>query len=282
MTLFKNSFFTRLRRYGMGAFLTGSALLLTACAVSSAASKDSANVVRYQHRSEFGFVRIEHIESGAPDNAHPYTISADAMTKAMAKLKIKGAIGSDNKPLFAEEELAEIASPLAAALSSATAKEDVTFAVPGRHGWLGKYSGKTVTTGRVFVRDGKLHIIFGLIHDPFELESWENDRLPPFTPGSRHTRLEHTVTVAPVNVRMSEKRPEWVALDLTAGDAVPTAETSPASVEKSTASNPTDSAVDARYKEVKRQLEVLDRLKADGTITEKEYGERRRAILQGI
>jgi hypothetical protein len=272
MTLLRAPISLRLLR---SLLLTASVLWLTACAVSSAAPKDGGNVVRYQHRSEFGFVRFEHIEPDATDNAHPYAISADAMTKALAQLKIKGTIGSDNKALFAEEELAEIASPLATALSSATPKEDVTFAVPGRQGWLGKYSAKTVTTGRVFVHDGKLHIIFGLIHDPFELESWESDRLPPFTPGSRHKRLEHTLTIAPIALRMSEKRPEWAALDL-APDTAPAVEAKPAA----TNSSGTDS--DARYKEVKRQLDVLDRLKADGAITEKEYNERRRTVLQGI
>jgi len=41
-------------------------------------------------------------------------------------------------------------------------------------------------------------------------------------------------------------------------------------------------AGDSRYREIQERLRTLERLKADGLITEEEYRDRRRAILEGL
>ena len=41
-------------------------------------------------------------------------------------------------------------------------------------------------------------------------------------------------------------------------------------------------AADPRYEEIQARLRTLERLKAEGLITEEEYRERRRAILQSL
>src|SRR5256886_11159033 len=193
------------------AALTASlALALGSCgALGSKTDKDGAEVLRYEYRPSLGFVRIERIESGAPDNAHPYGISVDAMRQKLASVKLRG------DPIFTSEELDELAPYLAAALKSVGPNEDVTFAVTGSHGLLGKFSPKTVTTGRVFVHAQRLNVIFGVVHDPFAILQMQTPNVPQlFTPGTRAKRIDANLAITPANGRLAAgDRPDWVMFD---------------------------------------------------------------------
>ncbi len=186
------------------------ALALGSCgALGSKTDEDGAEVLRYEYRPSLGFVRIERIESGAPDNAHPYGISVDAMRQKLASVKLRG------DPIFTSEELDEIVPYLAAALKSVGSNEDVTFALTGSHGLLGKFSPKTVTTGRVFVRDQRLNIIFGVVHDPFAILQMQTPSVPqPFIPGTRAKRIDAKLAITPGMGRLAgDNRPDWVTFD---------------------------------------------------------------------
>jgi hypothetical protein len=236
---------------------------------------NQAAVVSYEYRPEFGYVRIERIEAGAPDNSHPFSISADELRRSLASLQVEGGVSISVKPLFNEEELKEIAPHLVAALAKAGPREDVTFAVTGKHGFLGRYSSKSVTTGRVFARDGQLNVIFGLVHELYEGRELGDSLTPSFPPGSRAPRPDRIWKIVPTSGRLADGRVDWVML----GMAKP-----PAPVEKAGAAPaaPAPPAVDSRYQEIEDKLGVLNRLKEKGLITEEEYKERRRAILQGL
>src|SRR5207249_8615493 len=94
------------------------AFALGSCgALGSKSGQDGPEVLRYEYRPAPGFVRIERIESGAPDNAHPFGISIDAMRQRLASVKLKG------EPIFASEELDEVVPYLAAALNNIGSKE---------------------------------------------------------------------------------------------------------------------------------------------------------------
>ncbi len=186
------------------------ALALGSCvALGSKTGEDGPEVLRYEYRPSLGFVRIERIESGAPDNAHPFGISVDAMRQRLASVKLK------DDPVFASEELDELVPYLAAALNNVGSKEDVTFAVTGSHGLLGKFSPKTVTTGRVFVHDQRLNIIFGVVHDPFAIVQMQTPNVPqPFTPGTRAKRIDTKLAIKPGKGRLAAgDRPDWVTFD---------------------------------------------------------------------
>ena len=186
------------------------ALALGSCgALGSKTDKDGPEVLRYEYRPSPGFVRIERIESGAPENAHPFGISIDAMRQKLASVKLRG------DPIFTSEELDELVPYLAAALKSVGSKEDVTFALTGGHGLLGKFSPKTVTTGRVFVHDRRLNIIFGVVHDPFAILEMQPPNVPqPFPPGTRAKRIDANLAITPGNGRLaSGDRPDWVTFD---------------------------------------------------------------------
>ncbi len=186
------------------------ALALGSCsALDFQTDKDRLEVLRYEYRPSLGFVRIERIESGAPDNAHPFAISIGVLRQKLASLKLKDA------PVFTSEELDEVVPYLAAALTSVGPNEDVTFAVTGSHGLLGKFSPKTVTTGRVFVHDQRLNVIFGVVHDPFAILQMQTPNvLQPFTPGTRAKRIDTELAITPGNGRLAAgDRPDWVTFD---------------------------------------------------------------------
>src|SRR5258708_23197238 len=89
------------RRSLLQAVLAASlALALGSCgALGSKTDEDGPEVLRYEYRPPLGFVRIERIESGAPDNAHPFGISIDAMRQKLASVKLKG------DPIFTTDDL---------------------------------------------------------------------------------------------------------------------------------------------------------------------------------
>ncbi len=260
------------------AFSVGVATGLSACGLIGVASSDP-QIVSYEYRSlvpsaagpAFGYVRIERIEAGAPDNAHPFGISADALSQTLATLKVEGGFSKSAVPMFTEGELEEIVPHLVAALAKAGPKEDVTFAVTGKHGSLGTFSSKSVTTGRLFVRDRQLNIIFRMVHDLYENNELGVGVPPVFLPGSRAFPAASYVRLVPESGVLASKRSDWVMLDTT---------TLPKPREKTGgAGAPT---ADSRYQEIENRLSALNRLKANGLITEEEYSERRRAILQGL
>jgi hypothetical protein len=245
------------------------AMALSACGSTGVIDSDS-QVVSYEYRPQFGYVRIQRIEAGAADNAHPFDISVDALRQALASLEVEGSVSISAKPMFTDEELEEIVPHLVAALAKAGPKEDVTFAVTGRHGMFGSYSSKSVTTGRLFVRDRQLSIVFGLVHELYEGGEL-GPSVPSFPPGSRAYRPDSVWRLVPKIGRLADKRVDWLMLDTT---KLPTP--------RAKAGDAGAAGADSRYQEIQSRLNVLSRLKADGLITEEEYSERRRVILQGL
>ena len=254
-------------------------MLLAACE-TTARSNDRPQVPGYQYRSEsdVAFVRIEPIEPGAPDNAHPFSTSVAVLRPVLAGMKVKGASSSGAVPVFTSEELDEIVPHLAAALATAGPKEDVTFAVSGKHGLLGKYSPKSYTTGRLFVRDGQANIVFGRVHEGYA----PDDQGLALIPGSRTRRIETGWDIVPENARVADKRSDWVALETRTAPAAATPAAPRETADGATPAKPAAPAVDGRYREIDDRLKLLEQLKSKGRITEEEYRERRRAILQGI
>jgi hypothetical protein len=268
-------------RSGRG-LVTGAvvAMAMCACGLNNVNPNDEAQVISYEYRTEYGFVRIEHIEPEAADNTQPFNISEDALNQALKKLRVMGNFGNA-EPVFTDDELTNIVPPLAAALAKAGPKEDVTFASPGRHGLFGDNSPRTVTTGRLFMRDQQLNLIFGLIQDPFEQRLMDNNsELRPFTPGSRKVRIQNMSEIVDNQTRLVGDRSDWVVFDATRLAAAH----APTQDKTEGANNPTTpkASVDNHYQEIESRLRLLDRLKADRVITEDEYRERRRAILDGI
>ncbi len=227
-------------------------------------------------RSEF--VRLDEREANTPTNDHPYSVTPERLRHMLATLKVARTISPDAVAVFTEEQLKKIAAPLASALAMATPAQDVVFAITGKNGVLGNASPSRVTTARVFAREGSLNLIFGLVHERYE--SGELGFTPPaFEPGRRAHRLDPIWKIVPDSTigHLDGKRADWVVFD------APALHTPSAAREPAANSAPASAEAGAvRYRNVKQRLEILDRLQADGLITEEEYRQRRRAVLDGI
>jgi hypothetical protein len=259
--------------------------------------KDSAadRVVKAVYQGKYSFVRIENREPGAAENQHPLAITPEAVRAALAQVTL---IGRKPEPLMNEEELAEISAPLAQALGQATSAQEVSFAVAGAHAGYGPLSLKTVTTARVFQQGGQLNIIFGLLRSEFEGQLRGTGYLIPFEPGQRAKQLSRGVELAAAQAVV--QRADWfkfnpAATAAAATGAAPAAAPQPAA--PATPIVPAPAAVapaaavpaappaaatppaDALYKRTADRLKALQRLKDDGLISDKEFQEKRKAIL---
>jgi hypothetical protein len=244
--------------------------VLSACGLMGALGNDP-QVVGYVYRQEMSYVRLERIEAGAPDNSHPFAVSAEALTQALAGLQAEGSNSITASPVFNEAELKEIVPHLVAALAKAGPKEDIGFAVTGRHGLLGSFASPSITTGRLFATDRRLNVILGLVQELYESEEFKanSGSLPA---ASRTYRAGRVWKLVPKSGQLIDRRPDWVTYDLPA----------PAKKTGDAGRAPVAPGADSRYQEIQTRLMVINRLKENGLITEEEYQERRRAILQAL
>lgn len=260
------------------------AAALSACATAGA--KDSQDR-SYVYRSDDDYVRLVPIEPGASANSQPFVISTDQLRPLLAGIQVSGAASMRKGPVFSKEELDKIVPPLASALSQAGPNQDVTFAVTTPRGVFGSYSAKAITTGRLFVSQGSMNLIFGLMqtrYDPLTLDY--NQTPPEIVPGTRARRVDGTVwKIDPGSGHFHEKRGDWLAFNrsaIPAAAAAPAAAPAPQAGTQPSAVAPAPTTIESKEQEIENRLRVLDDLRKKGVITEQEYQERRRAILQEL
>lgn len=271
-------------------------------------SKDRAagRVVSYVYRGQFSFVRIEAREPGAALNEHPFAIEPAALRAALAAVTLDDA---KKTTVLGEDELAELVPPLAQALERAGAEQDVSFAVAGRYGFTGPLAARSITTARVFRRDGRLQVIFGLVRNPFESQFRATGYLLPFDPGQRSEPVDRGIRVLADVPAGTSVRADWVALDLaaaapsrasaapTAQAAAPQAPSRPASapaapvpagiapppvVEPTAPRGPANGDADTIAARAAERLKALKKLREQGLISDQEYQDKRTQILREL
>lgn len=249
------------------------AALLCACATTPDAGS-------YVYRSDDDFVRLVPIEAGATPNAHPFTISRDQLRRLLAGIQVRRTVRIGRAPVFTGDELDKIVPPLVAALAKASPRQDVTFAVSGERGFLGKLSRDSYTTGRLFARDDGLNLVFGIVHAQVDIGAAEDVwATPDMVPGSRARRVGDTLwKIEPGRARLRAERGDWLVF---ARSAVPGG-ASPAAAGRSEAPAGGAARTTSKAEEIANRLRVLDELRASGAITEQEYRERRQAILDQL
>jgi hypothetical protein len=234
-------------------------------------------------RSGDNYVRLVPAETGAPTNSHPFIISPRDLRKLLAGINVVGADSIGKAPVFSKEQLDMVVPPLATALSKAGPHQDVTFAVAAYPGLFGSYSTKSVTTGRLFVNAGSMNLIFGLMQERFGRSDYEY-KVPKIAPGIRARRID----LAPWqldagNANVYEQRGDWLVFNQSAIPAAAIAPTRPSpEAGVRPGGDTTSPTIDAKAQEIENRLRLLDRLKENGAITEQEYRERRRAILEQL
>ncbi len=248
---------------------------LSACAAGVKNDQDGS----YVYRADDDFVRLVPIEPGAPPNAHPFAISASQLRQLLAGVEVRGATSIRKAPVFTKEELETIVPPLASALAKAGPNQDVTFAVTGHRGIFGRASPKTVTTGRLFASGDSLHLIFGLMQERVDSGTLGYTVLSPtLTPGARSRRIGDSIwKIEPGPGRFREQRGDWLVFDRSAMPPPEALQAAPAAPDMKPGGE-----APAKAQEIENRLRVLDALKEKGVITEQEYLERRRAILEQL
>ena len=237
---------------------------------------DAKRVTQFVSQSQFGYVRIERIEDGAQPNDHPYKVTATQLKSVLANLQVQKS--GDPDPIFTEEEQNEVAAPLAIALGKAGPSEDVTFAVSGKRGPVALLMSRTVTTGRMFVKNGAINIIFNDIHGEFENQFLATGWLRPFVAGSRNSPAPVNVVAPPGTTYAAGNRRDWILL---AESTVPPP-LAPLARDRTTPGVAPVAPQGDYYQDVEKRLTILKGLKDKGLITEQEYDDKRKEILKGL
>jgi len=213
--------------------------VLAACATAGPDGKP-----RVIWQSGLDYVRVEPQDSeAAPPNDHPVEFTPEQIGAMLASVEIVEpgqrrfyVFGEREErppaPVFTATEIDKVDDPIAAALASAGPREDVTFATSDFHG-VDPYGliGDTLNTaGRVFYRDGELHLIFGEVHVAHAEEIKPRDHprggyvskaarlTQPVPPGRRQGARQVAWRVAPEpGIDLAggdgEARPDWLVLE---------------------------------------------------------------------
>ncbi|HEY6513945.1 MAG TPA: SHOCT domain-containing protein [Burkholderiaceae bacterium] len=265
--------------------------------------RDSAagRVVATVYEGSFSWVRIETRENGAALNQHPFEVAPATLRTMLERLQL---VNAKAEPLFSAKQLDEITAPLATALGRANAEQDVSFAVSDRFGLFGPLAPRSVTTARVFHRDGQLQVITGLVRRDFESQFRGSGLLIAFEPGQRAQPVERGTKLAVAPGGGSQARDDWIALSTSTVAAAPAAAATPAAATPAVA--PTAAAVgsgaasaakpsaptaapapvakdaDELYRSTAERLRALEKLRKDGLVSEAEYQEKRQRILREL
>ena len=243
---------------------------------------------------EFTWVKLVDKEASTPANQHPATIDASALATQLAAVQTSARDGTE--ALFAEEELSGFVPVVARALSLAKPADDVLLLSTARRG--GRLAAATGITARLFVQGDALNLVVNDTRLAF-INDYRNSRMQPkFVYGSR----VHEAKASLRSASAPSKRGDWVAIPVaglmasssaiaaTTQAAPPAAGARPApvaaaAVAPATVAPVTPAAPDSRAaigEEIEQRLTTLKRLRDKNLISEEEYQQKRREVLQKL
>jgi len=199
---------------------------------------------------------------------HPREIKAEELSRVLLSLRCfqpsvfaLGGKTGDEAPLFEASDMAILAEPLAKALGQAGTDEWVDFCLSAFRGpqFFGTFR---QTDGVMFWKDGKLQIAFRNISTKTE----PGQTLNTYDPTKGYRSLSKLVAGEGITL----KAENWVMIDPV---AVPVVAPAPEPGAPVAAPPP---------KSVKDRLLELEQLKKDGLVTEEEYQQKRKAILDEL
>ncbi len=205
---------------------------LSACGGSS--NKDEAPEVittadgKILFESDLQYVKVVERDVSGVANQHPYPIAEEDMRTILSSLYINQTVlfKEQQIPLYSPGELQILTSGLTRGLAIAESDEDLTYVTLGVHqGAIAKE--RKTNTGRVFIDgQGRLNIIFGLVHEDYRdkdrYTGQEIDRrVNPLQPGSRGFDSKPGTQVALdngqsyyVDPETNEERSDWLVIDI--------------------------------------------------------------------
>ena len=248
----------------------------------------------WQSREQFvAIVDQDDAGTSITPNNHPASLSPDQVRNALSSMVLAPNDKHKQLPVFNDQEIDVLSKYISEGLNQASPREDVTFAIVGHFSsFVDFLKVRQVTTGRAFYADGKLNIIFGVMHR--DIKENEDRRLNPLTPGSR-TRpsdFNEEVMALPGEQPFSKPRHDWVVFTresmakppasatAPAGDEHPQRQSQGATSRQAEAPNAEMPRVKARSPE--ERLIQLNELKKKQLITDEEYRSKRMEILNDL
>ncbi len=241
--------------------------------------------------TDYSALRLTPREAGSPANSQPVQVGSEALRVALATVEVT--LGPDRvKPLFSSSELGDLVPTLARALAAAGPGDDLLLLSTARRE-AGLLSFPTSITARLFWLDGALHLI---VHEA-RADYYSSSRMTKVMPNIQFPSRQAASRTAIRSSVAASRRGDWVALDLRAGMAalantgvapnyVPAAPAAPSAAPRAAepaapvpASRNRDAAF---YDEQEQRLRGLKRLRDQGLISDAEYEQKRRDVLQGL
>lgn len=214
-------------------------------------------------------------------NSHPITLEADQLSAALSRLRAHSDETGEVIDLFPEKNREELAGRLAKELRRIDPNQELHL-VSFRH--IGTFfSGqRNASAARVFMESGRLNLIFGQI-DLFFSEFRDPDRpVPPMGSRKRGALLKGRI-MPTEGVTFVDGRNDWVALDLIRAASPPpkAAPSAKGSGQTAGVTSP-KAAIKPQEKSIEEKLKILKSLRDKGLISEQEYIDKRRQILDSF
>ena len=267
-----------------------SGVLALVAAITCAADAPRDVVVLWSANDQW--VKIEpQDDAAASPNDHPAQLASEAVSNALAALRIRivdeGTAAETLRSVFTAEELRNLAARIAEGLAKAGPRQDVTFSTIGSHprsgGGLVKDPG--VNAGRVFYVDGKINVIFGELQSGYRKRLVYGQRTEDFTPrqeGSRTKAAESDWALAArpgieLHSNAGGVRNDWVEID-TAAVAAGTAAVSQAPA----AATPPAATAAKSSADIEQRLKTLKELRDKNLISEEAYRAKMQQLLSEL
>lgn len=213
-------------------------------------------------------------------NSHPITLEADQLSAVLSRLRAHSGQTGEIIDLFPEKNRKQAAAWLAKELRRIDPDQELHL-VSFRH--IGNlFSGqRNASAARVFVASGRLNLIFGQI-DLFFSEFRDPDRpIPPMGSRERAASLKGRIIPAE-GVTFVDGRNDWVALDLVPAAPAPPAVAPATEGLGQTRGEKSLQGMTPQEKSIEEKLTILKNLREKNLISEQEYIDKKRQILDSF
>lgn len=244
-------------------------------AVSSATHarllKESSRIALYSTEAEPG-----------NRNSHPIKLAADQLSAALSRVRARSGETNEIIDLFSEKNREEAAELLAKELRRIDSDQELHLVSFRKVGTI--LSGSRNASGaRVFIDNGRLNLIFGQI-DLFYSEFRDPDRpVPPMGSRKRAASLKGRIIPAE-GVTFVDGRNDWVALELVRVVSPPPG-IAPAAMGGSgppPGGKSPQVATQPRERSIEERFQILKNLRDKNLITEQDYVDKKREILDSL
>lgn len=238
--------------------------------------------------AQFTTVKLVDKEPHAANNLHPAAVDAAALRTQLGAIQV--AVRDGIEPLLVDEELAEIIPVVVRALSLAKPGDDVLLLSHARRG--GRMAVPTAVTARLFVNAEGFNVVVNDARLSFIGDYVNTHVEPKFVYGSR----THPSAASLKSASAVSKRGDWVVIPVAslvaAGPALAqparpapvavAATPAPVGVVATPAVPAAPGSPAAVGDEIEQRLVTLKRLRDKNLISEEEYQQKRKEILQRL